>query len=74
LVKELGFEFNQYDKCVVDKMVNGKQCTIIWHVDGLMLTRFNQEVLEHVVSELSKKFGSEDPLSVHREMFIIILE
>jgi Reverse transcriptase (RNA-dependent DNA polymerase) len=66
LVKELGFEFNPYDKCVVNKMVNGKQCTIIWHVDDLMLTHVNQEVLEHIVSELSKKFGNEDPLSINR--------
>jgi hypothetical protein len=65
-IKELGFEFNQYDKCVVNKMVNGKQYTIIRHVDDLMLTHVNQEVLEHIVSELSQKFGSEDPLSVHR--------
>ena len=36
LVKELGFDFNPYDKCVVNKMVNGKQCTIIWHVDDLI--------------------------------------
>jgi Reverse transcriptase (RNA-dependent DNA polymerase) len=66
LVKELGFEFNPYNKCVVCKMVNGKQFTIIWHVDDLTLTHVNQEVLEHIVSELSKLFGNEDPLSVHR--------
>jgi Reverse transcriptase (RNA-dependent DNA polymerase) len=65
LVKELGFEFNPYDKCVVNKMIDGKQCTIIWHVDDLMLTHVQQEVLDHIVSELSKKFGKEDPLSVH---------
>jgi hypothetical protein len=52
LVKELAVEFNPYDKCVVSKMVNK-------HV-------VNQEVLEHIVSKLSKKFGNEDPLSVHR--------
>jgi hypothetical protein len=65
LVKELGFEFNPYDKCDVNKMVNRKQCTIIWHVDYLMLTHVNQEVLEHIFSEL-KKLGNEDPLSIHR--------
>jgi hypothetical protein len=30
-----------------------------------MLTHVSQEVLDHIVSELSKKFGNEDPLSVH---------
>ena len=30
---EWGFEINLYDWCVANKMVNGKQCTILWHVD-----------------------------------------
>ena len=38
LVNELGFEMNPYDKCVVNKIINGKQCTIIWHVDDFKLS------------------------------------
>jgi hypothetical protein len=30
-----------------------------------MLTHVSQEVLDHIVFELSRKFGREDPLSVH---------
>jgi hypothetical protein len=65
LVSTLGFEFNPYDKCVVNKVIDGRQCTIIWHVDDLMLTYVSQEVLDHIVSDLSKKFGKEDPSSIH---------
>jgi DNA polymerase II large subunit len=65
LVSTLGFEFNPYDKRVVNKVIDGRQCTIIWHVDDLMLTHVSQEVLDHIVSDLSKKFGKEDPLSIH---------
>jgi hypothetical protein len=43
LVNTLGFEFNPYDSCVVNKVIDGKQCTIIWHVDDLMLTHVSQE-------------------------------
>lgn len=32
----LGFEFNPYDPCVANKIVNGKQHTIRFHVDDLM--------------------------------------
>jgi hypothetical protein len=32
-LKEWGFEINPYDFCVANKMINGKQCTIVWHVD-----------------------------------------
>jgi hypothetical protein len=30
---EMGFEINPYDPCVANKMVNGTQITIRWHVD-----------------------------------------
>ena len=29
-LKDLGFEVNPYDKCVVNKMINGSQCTIVF--------------------------------------------
>jgi hypothetical protein len=65
LVNRLGFEFNPYDKCVVNKVIDGRQCTIIWHVDDLMLAHVSQEVLDHIVSDLSKKFAKEGILSIH---------
>ena len=32
-LKDIGFELNPYDLCVANKDINGKQCTIVWHVD-----------------------------------------
>ena len=29
----LGFKANPYDPCVANRMINGKQMTICWHVD-----------------------------------------
>ena len=31
----MGFEINPYDPCVANKMVNGSQMTVTWHVDEL---------------------------------------
>ena len=33
ILVELGFEINSYDKCVANKIINGKQCTIIFYID-----------------------------------------
>jgi hypothetical protein len=66
LTGELGFTVNPYDSCVVNKVINGKQCTIIWHVDDLKLSHVDQSVLEGVVEKLNAKYGQEDPLVVHR--------
>ena len=29
-LKDMGFKVNPYDKCVANKMIHGKQCTICW--------------------------------------------
>ena len=34
-LQEWGFTINDYDRCVANKIINGKQCTITWHVDDL---------------------------------------
>ena len=33
-----GFEINPYDPCVANRMMNGKQCIICWHVDELEIS------------------------------------
>jgi hypothetical protein len=35
LVEELGFTLNKYDKCVANKMIDGKQCTIVVYESNL---------------------------------------
>ena len=34
----MGFKLNPYDRCVANKEINGKQCTIIWYVDDLKIS------------------------------------
>ena len=36
-LEDHGFEIN-YDPCVANKMVNGKQMIVIWHVDDLKVS------------------------------------
>jgi len=33
-LQEWGFKINEYDQCVTNKIVKGKQCTMIWHVEN----------------------------------------
>jgi hypothetical protein len=66
LTEELGFTMNPYDRCVVNKIIKGKQCTIIWHVDDLKLSHVRQSVLEAIAKKLSAKYGQKMPLTIHR--------
>jgi uncharacterized protein YbaR (Trm112 family) len=64
---EWGFEPNPYDSCVVNKMVNGKQCTIGWHVDDLRISHVDSKVVDHVIELMDAEFGKEAPLTVSRD-------
>jgi hypothetical protein len=66
LTEELGFTVNPYDRCVVNKTIDGEQCTIIWHVDDLKLSHVKQEVLDYVANKLNAKYGKEAPLTMHQ--------
>ena len=35
ILEEMGYQRNEYDWCVMNKIIDNKQCTIIWHVDDL---------------------------------------
>ena len=37
LIDKHGFEQNEYDWCVINKMIEGKQCTIAWYVDDIKM-------------------------------------
>ena len=64
LCKDLGFTLNPYDSCVANKIINGKQCTIAWHVDDLKISHVDLDVVKHIVSQLNDRYGKETPLSV----------
>jgi Reverse transcriptase (RNA-dependent DNA polymerase) len=61
-----GFAINPCDQCVANKEIDGKQCTIIWHVDDLKISHCNCEVVSGVIRRLSEVFGKETALTVHR--------
>ena len=58
-LKEWGFEINPYDFCVANKMINGKQCTIVWHVDDLKISHVEPTVVTTILNLLDKKYGQE---------------
>ncbi len=48
-LKKMGFEINPYDPCIANKMVNGTQMTIRWHVDDLMMSHVSRDEIMKIV-------------------------
>ena len=61
-----GFETNPYDRCVVNKTINGNQCRLLWHVDDLKISHVDHEEVTSVIKMLKEEFGKHGDISVIR--------
>ena len=66
ITADLGFTMNPFDSCVANKIIDGKQCTILWHVDDIKMSHVSQEGLESIMKRIEACFGREVPLIVTR--------
>jgi hypothetical protein len=55
---ECGYDPNCYDRCTFNKMVNGNQIAIQFHVDDLKISQEDQSVIDAVLLGLNNEFGT----------------
>jgi hypothetical protein len=65
-LKSWGFISNPYDCCVMNKIVDGKQCTVAWHVDDLKISHESNHVVDDIIEKLQSSFGHQTPLTIQR--------
>ena len=63
-IKEWGFIINPYDSCVANKVINGSQCTITWHIDDLKKSHKEDKVVSDIVDQIKHSFGQLGEISV----------
>jgi hypothetical protein len=61
-----GFEINPCDWCVANKTTDGKQCTVLWHVDDLKTSHVDSAAVSAVIGMIDEEFGKEAPITVTR--------
>jgi hypothetical protein len=55
---------NYYGRCTFNKMINGNQITIQFHVDDLKISHMDQAMIDSVLNDLNNKFStSNKPLA-----------
>src|SRR5210317_1495413 len=52
-----GFIFNNYDPCTANKTVNGKQLTVVFHVDDCMSSHVEAKANDQFLKWLNMKYG-----------------
>jgi hypothetical protein len=63
---KMGFEVNPYDWCCMNKMTNGKQCTILWHVDDIKISHVDPTVVTSILKQINDEYGKVSPLTETR--------
>ena len=64
-LQEWGFMINPYDSCVANKEIDGRQCTITWHVDDLKISHVDEQVVRSIIQKIQDNFGQHSELSMH---------
>jgi hypothetical protein len=59
LLEEWKFVVNDYDECTFNKMVDGKQTTVQFHVDDLKISHADKNVIIQLVKDLNGVFGQD---------------
>ena len=59
-LKEIGFKINPYNPCIANRIIQGKQHTVIWHIDNLKSSHMNPEVNNEFLHWLKKTYTSEN--------------
>ena len=57
-LENMGLEVNPYDPCVANKMVNGHQMTVCWHVDDLKVSHKDKHAATALTMKLGELYGS----------------
>ena len=60
-----GFVENKYDACTMNKLVDGTQLTVVWHVDDLKISHLKQSAVDELLTELDLEFGGESGLTTN---------
>ena len=59
-IESQGFTVNPCDPCVAKKMVNGKQLTLLWHVDDVKISHMEEKVVTEFINWMKTMYEDEN--------------
>ena len=65
-LESIGYVFNPYDPCVANKMIEGKQHTVCFHVDDLKGSHDDHKVNTRFLKWLNKVYGKHGEVKATR--------
>ena len=67
-LKNMGFVVNPYGPCVANRMVNGSQMTVCWHVNDLKVSQVDENAVTAFALKLACLYGLKTTISPGRSV------
>ena len=62
----MGHQRNKYDWCVMNNIVNGKICTILWNVYDLKMSHVDYGIFSSVLADIDAEYGNIEKITTTR--------
>ena len=53
----MGYQINEYGRCITNKIIDYKQCTILWYVDDLKTSHVDPAVVSRILADIDAEYG-----------------
>ena len=53
----MGYQRNEYNRCVMNKIIDDKQCNILCKVDDLKTSHVDPAIISRVLADIDAKYG-----------------
>ena len=70
----MGFTLNPCGLCIANKVIDGKQHTIVWNTDYRKMSHKDKSMVESIVCEIEKKFGKMSSVSCVPDYDFLVLK
>ena len=57
ILSKEGYKVNPYDCCVANKIINNKQCTLVWYVDDCKISHVDAQMVTKEIKMITDHFG-----------------
>ena len=51
-LEEMGYQRNEYDWCVMNRIIDKTQCTILWYLDDLKTSHVDPAVIYSILADI----------------------
>ena len=65
-LEEMGYQRNEYDWCVMNKIIDNKQCNILWYVYDLEKSHVNPAFVPSVLADIDAEYGNMKKMTIMR--------